>query len=76
MALWGMEQIEMADDIIIMIQRRKPRPFARTSEVFCADYKQRNHHTIRDVLYINAQQDRWYRTGQEAESQMFAPSGE
>lgn len=31
---------------------------------------------IRDDLYINAQQDRWYRTGQEAESQMFAPSGE
>ena len=31
---------------------------------------------IGNVLYINAQQDRWYRTGQEAESQVFAPVSE
>lgn len=40
------------------------------------DYLDKKYYTIRDDLYINAQQDRWYRTGQEAESQMFAPSGE
>ena len=38
---------------IIMIQRRKPRPFARTAGVFCADYKQRNHHSNRCSGIIN-----------------------
>lgn len=40
------------------------------------DYLDKKYYMIRDDLYINAQQDRWYRTGQEAESQVFAPSGE
>lgn len=40
------------DKEIIMIQRRKPRPFARSPRDECADYKQRNHHSNR-VFFWN-----------------------